>query len=157
MPLLLFFIALPLIEIALFIWIGSAIGVGMTLLLILLSAVLGVSILRGQQARALEMMQNRMRFDPGTALAQGAFRAVSGILLILPGFLTDALGLVLLIPGLQRAIVAMIGARATVTTTHTHAQDDIIEGDFEVREPPRDPADPRRQLGARSGWQRDET
>lgn len=140
MPILLLFIALPLIEIALFIWVGSAIGVGFTLLLILLSAFLGVAILRGQQARALSMMQSGLRIDPGTFLAQGAFRAVAGILLILPGFLTDSIGLLLMIPGLQRAIVRGIGAKATVTTAYSQPGDEIIEGEFEVRDAPRDPA-----------------
>lgn len=156
MPLLLLFIALPLIEIALFIWVGSAIGVGLTLLLILLSAMLGVSILRGQQARAMEMMQNRMRVEPGTLLAQGAFKAVSGILLILPGFLTDTIGLLLLIPQLQRAIVGTLAARANVTTYGTTMQDDIIEGEFEERDPHREPAATDHQIGGQSGWRRDD-
>ena len=139
MPLLLLFVALPLIEIALFIAIGGQIGVGTTLLLIVLGAMLGVTILRGQQARALAMMQGGLRIDPGTFLAQGAFRVLAGILLILPGFLTDTLGLLLLLPPLQRALVRLIGARATVTTRVW--QDDVVEGEFSVRDPARDPLD----------------
>lgn len=140
MPVLLLFVALPLIEIALFISVGSMIGVLNTLLLIVLSAAIGVTILRGQHRRALGMMQGGLRIEPGTFLAQGAFRILSGLFLILPGFLTDTLGLILLIPPLQRALVRAIGARATVSTTQTWQQEDIIEGDFEVREPRRDPA-----------------
>ena len=139
MPILLLFVALPLIEIALFIAIGGQIGVGTTLLLIVLGAMLGVTILRGQQARALAMMQGGLRIDPGSFLAQGAFRVLAGILLILPGFLTDALGLLLLVPPLQRALVRLIGARTTVTTRVW--QDDIVEGEFTVRDPGRDPLD----------------
>jgi len=139
LPLLLLFVALPLIEIALFIAIGGQIGVGTTLLLIVLGAMLGVTILRGQQARALAMMQGGLRIDPGTFLAQGAFRVLAGILLILPGFLTDTLGLLLLLPPLQRALVRLIGARATVTTRVW--QDDVVEGEFSVRDPARDPLD----------------
>ena len=146
MPVLLLFIALPLIEIALFIAIGGQIGVGATLALILLSALLGASILRGQQARAVAMMQGGLRIEPGTFLAQGAFRALAGLLLILPGFLTDALGLVLLIPPLQRAVVRAIGARATVATGHVYRNDDVVEGEFTVREPGRAPLDPDRRI-----------
>jgi UPF0716 protein FxsA len=135
LPFLLFFVLLPLVEIALFIAVGAQIGVGATLALIVLSALLGVTILRGQQARAVQMMQGGLRVAPGTFLAQGAFRAFSGILLILPGFLTDVIGLVLLIPALQRAIVRMIGAGATVATATVWQEGDIVEGDYEVREP----------------------
>ena len=78
MPILLLFVALPLIEIALFIAIGGQIGVGMTLLLILMGAMLGITILRGQQARAIAMMQGGLRIDPGSFLAQGAFRVLAG-------------------------------------------------------------------------------
>lgn len=141
MPFLLLFVALPLIEIALFIALGSQIGVLATLLLIILGAALGMTILRGQQARAVAMMQGGLRVEPGTFLAQGAFRVVAGILLIMPGFLTDSLGLVLLIPPLQRGLVRAIGARATVTTARTWQEADVVEGEFEVREPRRDPAE----------------
>ena len=146
MPVLLLFIALPLIEIALFIAIGGQIGVGATLALILLSALLGASILRGQQARAIAMMQGGLRIEPGTFLAQGAFRVLAGLLLILPGFLTDALGLVLLIPPLQRAVVRAIGARATVASAHVYTRDDVVEGEFTVREPGREPMGPDRRI-----------
>jgi UPF0716 protein FxsA len=146
LPLLLLFVALPLIEIALFIAIGSQLGVVMTLAIIVLGALLGVSILRGQQARAVGMMQNGLRADAGTFLAQGAFRIVGGLLLILPGFLTDTIGLILLIPPVQRAMVRAISARATVTTGNVYQREDIIEGEFEVREPRRDPLDPNHRI-----------
>jgi UPF0716 protein FxsA len=138
-PVLLAFIALPLIEIALFIVIGARIGVGATLGLILLSAVAGVLILRGQQARLQGMMQGGLRVAPGRLLADGAFRMVAGLLLVLPGFLTDALGLILLIPAVQRLILARIAARARVATASFHQQGDIIDGEFHVHEPGQPP------------------
>lgn len=139
MPVLLAFIALPLIEIALFILIGARIGVGATLALILLSAVAGVMILRGQQARLQGMMQGGLRVAPGRLLADGAFRMVAGLLLVLPGFLTDVLGLILLIPAVQRLILARIAARARVATASFHQQGDIIDGEFRVHEPGQPP------------------
>ncbi|MBN8292151.1 FxsA family protein [Rhodobacter sp. NTK016B] len=146
MPALLVFVLMPLIEIALFIAVGGAIGVGATLALIVLSALLGAAVLRGQQARAVAMMQGGLRVQPGTFLAQGAFSVVSGILLILPGFLTDTIGLILLIPPLQRAIVRGIGARTTVVSTTTYRQGDVVDGEFTVHEPRRDPLDPDRRI-----------
>lgn len=139
MPALLAFIALPLIEIALFILIGARIGVGTTLGLIVLSALAGVMILRGQQARLQGMMQGGLRVAPGRLLADGAFRMTAGLLLVLPGFLTDALGLILLVPAVQRLIVARIGARARVATASFHQQGDIIDGEFHVHEPGQPP------------------
>ena len=150
MPALLIFVLLPLIEIALFIAIGGQIGVAATLALILLSAIAGGSILRGQQARAVAMMQGGLRMNPGTFLAEGAFRMTAGILLILPGFLTDALGLALLVPPLQRMIVRAVGARTTVVTTRTYRQGDVYEGEYTVRDPGRDarrePLEPGRRI-----------
>lgn len=135
MPVLLFLVLLPLIEIALFIAIGGQIGLLPTLLLIVLGALLGVSILRGQSARAQAMMQGGLRIQPGTFLAEGAFRATAGLFLILPGFLTDALGLILLIPPLQRAIMRAIAARSTMQSTRVYRDGDIVEGEYEVRDP----------------------
>ncbi|WP_068298802.1 FxsA family protein [Pararhodobacter sp. CCB-MM2] len=146
MPALLIFVLLPLIEIALFIAVGGQIGVAATLALILLSAMAGASVLRGQQARAVAVMQGGLRMQPGTFLAEGAFRMTAGLLLILPGFLTDALGLALLVPPLQRTIVRAIGARTTVVSTRTYRRDDVFEGEFTEGPSTRDPLDPDRRV-----------
>jgi UPF0716 protein FxsA len=135
LPLLFLFVALPLIEIALFIAVGGQIGLLPTLGLIVLGAFAGVSILRGQSARAQAMMQGGLRIQPGTFLAEGAFRVLAGLLLIAPGFLTDTLGLLLLIPPLQRVIMRGIAARTTVHSTRVYQDGDIVEGEYEVREP----------------------
>lgn len=139
---LLAFVLLPLIEIALFIAIGGRIGVLATLALILLSALAGAAILRGQHARLAAVMQGALRVQPGTFLAQGAFRTMSGLLLILPGFLTDALGLVLLLPPLQRAIVRALAPRTTVVAgAAVWRGGEVVEGEFhETRGEPVDPA-----------------
>jgi UPF0716 protein FxsA len=135
LPLLLLFVVLPLVEIALFIAVGGEIGLLATLALIVLGALLGISILRGQSVRAQAMMQGGLRIQPGTFLAEGAFRVLAGLLLFVPGFLTDAIGLVLLIPAVQRAIMRGIAARATVTNSRVYRDGDIVEGEYEVREP----------------------
>lgn len=146
MPLLFVFVILPLIEIALFIAVGAQIGVLATLAAILLSALLGVTVLRGQQDRAARMMRGGLRVAPGTFLAQGAFRVLAGLLLVLPGFLTDALGLVLLLPPVQRAVVRRLAAGATVATATVYRDGDVVEGEFEVREPGQDPVSIHRRI-----------
>lgn len=131
MPLLLLLL-LPLIEIALFIAIGGRLGLWPVLALVVLGALSGVLILRGQRERAEAMMRGGLRnVSPGSFLAQGAFRLVGALLLILPGFLTDALGLILLLPPVQRALMRALALRVRVETVHSH-NGDIVEGDFTV-------------------------
>lgn len=138
MPLFVLLLILPLAEIALFIAIGGQIGVWATLALVVLGVLGGSLILRGQQERTQLLMQGGLRgVKPGTFLAQGAFRVAAGILLIAPGFLTDLLGLALLVPPLQRLLVRLIGAHVAVATAHVRREGDIVEGDFEVHEPGR--------------------
>lgn len=99
LPLVLFLIA-PLIEIASFIIVGQAIGVLSTLGLIVLSAVLGVAILRSQGAGILRRLQTEAKngVDPGRELVHAALLVVGAFLLIVPGFVGDIVGILLLLP-----------------------------------------------------------
>jgi len=150
MPVLLIFLILPLVEIALFIVIGGRIGLWPTLALIVLGGLSGVLVLRGNRARAVQVMDRGLRgISPGTFLAQGAFQVVAGVLLILPGFLSDAVGLVLLVPPVQRAIMRWVRARVEVRSVHPHARrsapGEVIEGEYETRDaPPEGPDRPPR-------------
>ncbi len=136
MPLFLVLLVLPLIEIALFIVVGNSVGLWPTLSLVVLGALVGVLLLRGQQGRAVRMAQGGLRgVSAGTFLAQGAFTLLAGLLLIMPGFFTDSLGLVLLVPPVQRALLRVIAARVQVRTATYQRDGDIIDGDFEVRDP----------------------
>lgn len=150
MPLVLIFLALPLVEIALFIVIGGRIGLWPTLALIVLGAIAGVMILRAHQARAGQVIERGLRgISLGTFLAQGAFQVVAGVLLIAPGFLTDATGILLLLPPVQRAILRRIRARVALHEVHVRARHqpggEIIEGDYE----PRDDPDPTHRIDGR--------
>jgi len=106
-------LALPLVEIALFILVGGWIGVWPTLGLVALSGLVGVMILRGQGAGAVAAMRQAARLgaDPGPLLARGALRVFAAFLLIVPGFLTGAIALALLIPATQRALLRLLRAR----------------------------------------------
>lgn len=94
MWLILAFLAWPLVEIALFVAIGGQIGVWATLAWVLLSGVLGVLVMRLTAARgAMKLRQGLSALrQPGAELAGGAFGMLAGVLLILPGFLTDEIG-----------------------------------------------------------------
>ncbi|MBX9706183.1 MAG: FxsA family protein [Gammaproteobacteria bacterium] len=103
-------LALPLLEIAVFIWVGKMIGVGWTILLIIATTVLGIFLLRRQGFKILNEFSQRARqgqAQPSQVL-EGSFIFIGGFLLIIPGFITDIIGLLCLIPFLRRAIVKWI-------------------------------------------------
>lgn len=113
---LLLFIVLA--EIATFILVGDAIGVAATLGLVLLAMVAGIMLVRRQGVATL----NRMRADlaagrlPARPLAEGAVVAFAGLLMILPGFLTDIAGLLLFIPAVRSALWRSLARRIEVRT-----------------------------------------
>ncbi len=114
MPVLIAFLLLPIVEIWLLIEIGGEIGAGATVAWIVLSAVIGGVLLRNQGAQATARVRAALaQTDPegrpdSAALAgellDGLTVVVAGVCLILPGFLTDAVGILLFIPGLRRVI-----------------------------------------------------
>ena len=113
MRLIAMFLVVPIIEIALFIQVGGLIGLWPTLALVLLSAVAGVAIMRSQGARAGMQIQRslaEMR-DPSRPLAHGAMIIAAGLLLLLPGFFSDALGLLLLIPVVRTMLMVQLARR----------------------------------------------
>ena len=144
MRVLLGLIAWSLIEIALFVTVGSAVGVLGTLAIVLGSGVAGVWVLRQQGVQLGQALRQNMGAgrDP---MAHSGLIALGAVLLILPGFLTDMIGLALMVPLIRAVIIARIGSRlrtATVHQTYARPQDDVI--DAVVIEQKRD--------GEPSGW-----
>ncbi|WP_374635435.1 FxsA family protein [Paracoccus sp. (in: a-proteobacteria)] len=117
MWLLLPFVVLPIIEIALFIQVGSAIGVLPVIALVLASAFAGVAIMRRQGARAALDVQQAMREvgDPTRPMAHGALRMIGAVLMVVPGLFTSALGLLLQLPPLRDLILRRMAARMRVS------------------------------------------
>jgi UPF0716 protein FxsA len=147
MPVLLILVILPLIEIGLFVVIGGLIGVWGVLALVILGALVGVALLRGRLARIPALL--RTGDDPARLLAQGAMTAMGAVLLIAPGFLTDIIGLTLLLPPVQRAVARRF---AHAVPQHRH-ETTVIDGEFVVHEPPsaNPPTDPPHRLRPPSG------
>ncbi len=116
MWLLILLVLWPIVEIALFIKIGSAIGVAATILWVILSAMIGIWAMRRQGMAAMVDLQRAVDDfrDPGRPLAHGALAMIGGGLLVLPGFFTDALGIVLLIPPVRSALLGLLGRRVRV-------------------------------------------
>jgi len=115
----LFFLALPLAEIATFVLVGREVGVWTTLLLVLLSGVVGAVLLRVQGLGVLKRIRETTGrgVDPGRELVHGVMIVIAAFLLIIPGFLTDILGLLLFIPAVREAAWHAIKSRLTIVTT----------------------------------------
>lgn len=104
--LLLVFIIVPLIEIYFLIQVGQVIGAPSTILLVVLTAVLGSAIARSQGLSVLSKIRSEMDQGvmPGDSLLEGFLVLAGGMLLLAPGFFTDLFGLMLLIPASRRVI-----------------------------------------------------
>ncbi len=110
---------MPILEIAGFIVVGKALGVWLTLALILLTSFLGLVILRSGGLGMMRDLQNASRTggEPAKAIVNGGMRVIAGILLFLPGFITDTIGLLLLIPSFRALIWASFGPRIVVASS----------------------------------------
>lgn len=95
-----FFLLLPFIEIWLLIKVGSAIGALPTILLLILAGVAGVFLLRHQGFVTLTRLQRSLNAGelPAQAMLEGALLVLAGLLFLIPGFFTDILGLLLVLP-----------------------------------------------------------
>ncbi|KKB78964.1 hypothetical protein VW35_10025 [Devosia soli] len=115
------FLALPLVEIALFIVVGRAIGVVTTLGLVVLAVVLGVLLLRQQGLSVLNRMRSNMQTGtlPGQTLFDGMVLAIAAVLLIIPGFFGDIVALTLLIPPVRHWLYRAMTRNMTVVQTTT--------------------------------------
>ena len=107
------FIAVPLIEIAVIIQVGSWLGVLNTLALLILISVLGAWLVKRQGVGLLRRVQGELAAGrvPATALVDGALLLVAGTLLLIPGFVTDFFGLLLLLPPVRAGIRSWLRRR----------------------------------------------
>ena len=106
-------LALPLVEIGLFVTLGAKLGLWLTLAWVILTAVAGVLLLRGVSlgGRGLRQgLQDGVQ-DPLSPIMHRTLIGVAAVLLILPGFFTDALGLVLLLPPVRSGIIRLMAQR----------------------------------------------
>jgi UPF0716 protein FxsA len=108
-------------EISVFILVGEAIGVLPTVLLVFALSAAGLALMRRQGLGALlrirtELDQGRM---PGEAMGHAAMIVLAGTLLIIPGFVTDAFGLLLFVPAVRTALWRAIGRRLKVRVVST--------------------------------------
>ena len=138
----LFFIGIPLIEVMLFITIGKYIGLWNTILIIIFTGIIGAILVKSQGISTLkngleEIKSNKI---PINSMIQGIGIIIAGAFLLTPGFLTDTLGAILLIPYLRSKIAGFVieylKKRSTFKTTFKQdmgesVDEKIYEGKYE--------------------------
>ncbi len=114
--LLLGLLALPVMELAVFLAVAATIGLGWALILVLATSLAGALVLRHAGGSHISRMRVAMAegsFASLQADGTGALVLLAGILLLIPGFITDFLGLLLLVGPLRRALAVSFGAGGT--------------------------------------------
>ena len=127
---ILFIVGIPLIEIYLMIKVGSVIGAFNTIFLIFFTAITGVYFARLEGLNAIrsgfsQLVKNEI---PVYEIISGATLAFAALLLIIPGFLTDLIGFLLIIPVTRKFFIKIISSKFNNKKVRN---EDIIEGSFE--------------------------
>ncbi|KXJ50991.1 MAG: exclusion suppressor FxsA [Colwellia sp. Phe_37] len=133
-----FFIIIPIIEISVLMQVGAIFGIWPTIAIVIFTAWLGAKYVRQQGLATLNSVQTKMAQGqmPSDEIVTGLMLLVAGVLLVTPGFVTDFLGLSLLIPGVRHAIVGSVKSHITTNSAsqqsfqfHSHtpgqSQDDF--------------------------------
>ena len=107
MPVFILFLVIPFVEIYLLVEIGARIGAPWTILLVVLTAIVGAWLVRVQGLATWRRFQASLARNelPATALAEGLCLLIAGALLLTPGFFTDGVGFACLIPPLRRTLI----------------------------------------------------
>lgn len=143
--LLVLFIAIPLMEIYFLIQVGSVIGAPSTIALVVVTAALGVALLRIQGVSTLTRMQTSLQRGelPAQTILEGVMLLLAGGLLLTPGFVTDCLGFLLLVPNLRQKLAATLifkgilraqAAQQSKDYAYTKVKHKTIDGEFERRD-----------------------
>ncbi len=140
---------LPLLEIMGFVVIGGRMGLGFTLLWLLMAGMGGLALIRHGGLNALVKLQSAVQEgrEPGHSLIDGAVMVVAGLLLIVPGFFSDLLALMLLLPTTRNFLLRR-AAHHFDTRVYRAGKTDaprttVIDGEYEIIAPEEDDDQPR--------------
>jgi len=122
--LFLLFVAVPFVEMLVLIEVGQVIGTLNTIGLVILTAIVGVSLLKNQGVATLFSARQKMESGqlPGTEMVEGILLAVAGALMLTPGFVTDSIGLLLMLPFVRKPMVSALLAKGMFTATSSFTQ-----------------------------------
>ncbi len=169
--LLILFIVIPVVELNVLIRVGDTLGSWNTVGLVILTAVVGVSLVRSQGISTLMQVQQKLSQGetPGKEIVEGMMLALAGLLLLIPGFVTDFIGLLLLTPITRSPIASWLYKRMELRVVNNSGfrggfsaggfnpqdfrqnpferdQGNTFEGDFERKQDPDDKTDESHQL-----------
>ena len=143
MWLFLLFIVVPIIEIVLFIKIGSLLGLWLTILVVVLTAIVGTNLVKSQGLNAIKQVQSSFLQgqDIARSLINGTLILIAGVLLLTPGFFTDFIGITFLIPmtrnmwisyGIKHfpGFVFINSNNNSKNNPHFKEKNDVIDGDY---------------------------
>ena len=120
------FLLVPLVEIGLFIVLGQTIGLWPTLLGVVVTALIGSAIIRQQGLSLITDIQRHMQAGklPAQQIFEGLMVGIAGALLLTPGYFTDTIGFLLLVPPLRQTLYAWLKTKVSVQTftSGTHYQ-----------------------------------
>ena len=143
MWLFLLFIVVPIVEIVLFIKIGSLLGLWLTILVVVLTAIVGTNLVKSQGLNAIKEVQSSFLQgqDIARSLINGTLILIAGVLLLTPGFFTDFIGITFLIPmtrnmwisyGIKHfpGFVFINSNNNSKNNPHVKEKNDVIDGDY---------------------------
>lgn len=138
MYLLLIFFVYVYIEISIFVAIANTIGVFLALICIITTSIIGLSIIKSQGLKNFTLLQKKMsnNENPTNELIKNVSLLIAGFLFLIPGFLTDFLGIMLLLPFVQHYIIKKIIPKINIKTFNNYSRKEsydeshIIEGEF---------------------------
>ena len=143
--LLILFILVPIIELSLFMLLGSKLGLVPTLAIIVVTGIIGAALTKSQGGKALANFQNALAMGkmPHKEMVDGLLVLIAGAVLLTPGFLTDTVGFLLLLPPV-RAIVRGIVSEKLAKKMHVSVGGNPLDPDF-APFPMTKPAAPKQQ------------
>ncbi|WP_448214196.1 FxsA family protein [Colwellia sp. MEBiC06753] len=117
------FVVIPIIEIAVLMQVGELIGAWPTVAIVIITAWLGAKNVRQQGLATVQNLQTKMASGqmPSKEIVAGLLLLVAGVLLVTPGFVTDAFGLSLLIPQVRLALVKSVQQHLTVHAANSNS------------------------------------
>lgn len=124
-----FFIIWICLEIAGFVWVAEMLGIGWMFLLLIASTLLGITLLREEGLRSTNLMMQKarsgQRLQPED-VANMPFVLLGGVLLVIPGFCSDILGLLCFIPVVRHAVVKLLSKRMPKQPNHQQSQENNL-------------------------------
>ncbi len=121
--LLLLFLIIPIVEIYVLIQVGDVIGALPTIFMVVGTAVLGAFLLRLQGFQTLQRAQSAMASGqiPATEMLEGVCLVIAGAMLLTPGFVTDTLGFLLLVPAIRQSVIKQLAKNSRIFYTQNRS------------------------------------